>query len=255
MVDIVYLDELTFQEVEQLDKEKSFILLPMGPVESHGPHLPLGVDIRGAEIACKMAAEKLMEKGLQPIMAPTMPYTLAEAAMPFAGTVTLSRKTLKSFIHDLAKSFAQHGFKNFVIFCHHGELPNFNAISEAAEESKEYGIRVLNSKAIFKGMDENINLIQGEHPELDAHAGESETALYLWKFPHLVKQNIVKDLPDNWSPLRKNLSEGANDFMEAGGPLSYFGSPSKATAKTGQLAYEVISNLLTKEVEHFLSTT
>lgn len=253
MFNILYFEEMTYQEVDQLDKDKSFVFLPVGPLESHGPHLPLGVDIKGAEITCEMAAKRIAEKGFQPIIAPTIPYTLADVGMPFAGTVTLSQDTVKSLILDLAKSFSQHGFKNFVIFCHHGERPNFKAISDAAEEATKFGIRVLNSGAVFEAMRAMVKFIKGKYPHLDAHAGESETALYLWKFPHLVKQEILKDLPDNWSPLREKLSEGAKDFIAAGGPLSYFGSPAKATAETGEHCYKLMSDLLTDDVVRFLT--
>ena len=38
------LDEMSWLEVENLNKEKTIIFLPIGPVEEHGPHLPLGTD-------------------------------------------------------------------------------------------------------------------------------------------------------------------------------------------------------------------
>jgi len=255
MTQVLYLDELTYLEAKKLNKKESIIFLPMGPLESHGPHLPLGVDIRGAEVTCKMAAEKIIKKGFQPIIAPTMPYTLADVAMPFSGTVTLSPKTLKYFINDLSKSFAYHEFENLVIFCHHGEIPNFKAINEAVKEAQKHGINILNSSAMFEGMRENVKLIKGKYPELDAHAGEAETALYMWKFPNLVKKDILNGLIDNWSPLRNNLASGAKDLVEAGGPQAYFGSPAKATAETGKYVYETLSDLLVQEIKNFMDTT
>src|SRR5699024_7641718 len=112
------------------------------------------------------------------------------------------------------------------------------ALTNAAEEAREYGINVLNANALYESMVENRQFVQGAYPELDAHAGEIETALYLWKFPHLVRKEKLKNLPDNWAPLRKNLQDGAKDFVEAGGLQSYFGSPAKATAETGKKSYD-----------------
>lgn len=252
MTEILYLEELTYEDVERLDKEKVFIFLPMGPVEAHGPHLPLGVDINGAIHTTKMAATKVAQKGYQPVIAPTMPYTLADVAMPFAGTITLSENTIRSFLLDFANSVAKHGFKKVVVFCHHGERKNFYALCDAAEQAEEFGIKVLISRVLIDGMRKLGGILKGEHPHLDFHAGESETALYLWKHPELVRKDIAATLPPNWSNIREKFKEGKKDFVEAGGLLGYFGAPALATVETGKKVYEQMATHLADEVEKFL---
>jgi creatinine amidohydrolase len=253
MSGFLYLAQLSYTDVECLDKKRAVILLPMGPVEAHGPHLPLGVDITGAVTVTEMAARKLADKGYLPVIAPTMPYTLADVAFPFAGTVTLKQETVISFTLDLAKSFARHGFRYFVIFCHHGERPNLHALSEAAEEAaRDYGIQVLVSNALIDGMQKLGDILEGEHPQMDFHAGEFETSLYLWQAPDLVKTDIAKNLPPVWSNLREVFPKGARDFIEAGAPLCYLGDPAKASAEKGKRVYERLSEMLMVEVERFL---
>jgi len=60
MADVYVLAKLTYEQVECLDKNKLVVILPMGPLEAHGPHLPLGVDFCGAVILTELAAEKVL---------------------------------------------------------------------------------------------------------------------------------------------------------------------------------------------------
>ena len=102
--------------------------------------------------------------------------------------------------------------------------------------------------------DKMVALMKGEFPELDLHAGEWETALCLWRFPELVKQDVLQNLPPNWVNLREKLYEqGCRDFVEAGGSQCYFGDPSCATAELGQKIYVALVSALTEEVIEWLA--
>ena len=56
-----YYDELTWEEVEKLDKEKCCVLLPLSSIEQHGKHLPVGTD----DYILRMCMEQLEEKDRQ----------------------------------------------------------------------------------------------------------------------------------------------------------------------------------------------
>jgi creatinine amidohydrolase len=242
------LEKMTFEEVDTLPRSRTIILLPMGPLEAHGPHLPLGVDIRGAEVLTESAAELLSQRGHTIAIAPAVPYTLADVAMPFPGTVTLSRSTVIALTTDIARSFAAHGFKKLVINCHHLERPNLAALREAAKGAKDLGISILVSNAILESMAECGRLMKGEHPEWDFHAGEGETCFFLWKFPDEVRAGY-KDLLPNWSNIREKFAAGAKDFKEAGGRQCYFGDPAKADGKTGEALYSIQARFLADEID------
>jgi len=242
------LEKMTFEEVDALPRAGTILILPMGPLEAHGPHLPLGVDIRGAEVLTEAAAALLSQRGHTVAIAPAVPYTLADVAMPFAGTVTLSRATVIGLTTDIARSYAAHGFKKLVINCHHLERPNLSALREAAKGAKAMGISILLSNAIQESMVECGKLMKGEHPELDFHAGEAETCFYLWKFPDEVRAGYA-DLPPNWSDLREKFAAGAKDFKEAGGLRCYFGDPAKADGKTGEALYRIQARFLADEID------
>ena len=44
----IMLDEMTWQEIEQVQKQPVAVLVPVGSMEQHGLHLPVNVDARGA---------------------------------------------------------------------------------------------------------------------------------------------------------------------------------------------------------------
>ncbi len=245
---IFQLETMTFEEVDTLPRDSTIVILPMGPLEAHGPHLPLSVDIRGAVILTQLGAQLLSERGYTIAIAPVVPYTVSDVAMPFPGTVTLSRSTVIGLATDIARSFAHHGFKKMVINCHHLERPNLAALREAAKGAKEFGISVLVSNAILESMPECSLLMKGEHPEWDFHAGEGETSFFLWKFPDDVRP-MYRDLPPNWSNIRDKFASGAKDFKEAGGQRCYFGDPAKAEGKTGEALYTIQARYFADEIE------
>ncbi len=245
------LEKMTFEEVDGLSRDDTVIILPMGPLEAHGPHLPLAVDIWGAGVLTRMAAEMLSERGHTVAIAPIMPYTISDAAMPFAGTVTLSRSTIVALVRDIAKSFARHRFKRLVINCHHLERPNLLALREAGQSTREFAISVLISNAILDSLPECLPVMKGEHPEWDFHAGEAETSFFLWKFPEAVRTKY-KDLPPNWSNLREKFVAGAKDFVEAGGRQCYFGDPAKGDAGLGERLYKIQARTLADEIDRWV---
>src|SRR2546428_13327709 len=73
---------------------RSVVLLPLGAVEQHGPHLPLLVDWLGAEELATRLAPHLRRAGFRPILLPSLPYGASPLARGFAGTTSLSARTL-----------------------------------------------------------------------------------------------------------------------------------------------------------------
>ena len=161
MASLNCLAELTYEECAALDKNNTIIILPMGPLEAHGPHLPLGVDIQGALILSEMGGSLLAARGMDIAIAPVIPYTLSDAAMPFSGTISLRRETVKVLLSDICASFLHHGFKYLVINCHHLERANMEALDQAALEIEKTGLSVLISRAIMESWAGLPNLLKG----------------------------------------------------------------------------------------------
>jgi creatinine amidohydrolase len=194
-----------------------------------------------------------MEKDVPVVVAPVLPYALANVAMPFAGTVSLKESTVKALVKDIATSFLSHGFKGLVIVCQHLERPNLAALKSASEDATSDGMPVMTVNPFMTSADKMNELMKGEFPELDLHAGEWETAYCLWRYPELVKQDVLQNLPPNWVNLREKIYEqGCKDFVEAGGSECYFGDPASATPGLGQKIYQVLAHAVTVEIIEWL---
>ncbi|MFC1579611.1 creatininase family protein [Thermodesulfobacteriota bacterium] len=245
----IWLERMTYEEAAEFAKTGAIVMLPLSPLEAHGPHLPLGVDFFGAVTLAEQSATLLNRQNVKTVIAPVLPYALADVAMPFAGTVTLRAKTLQAVVSDIAQSFKAHGFKGLVIVCQHLERANLKAMQETASDLSGAHMPAIMANPFFTHAETMNAMMKGEFPALDLHAGEWETAFCLWLYPKLVKMEILKTLPPNWVNLREKLYEqGCRDFVEAGGEKCYFGDPSKGTPELGKKIYEGLAKVLADEV-------
>ena len=92
-----HLAKVPFPEVERLARSgRALVILPVGVVEEHGAHLPLGLDSFAAEVYAEAAAPHLEEKGYEVVIAPTISYGVARAAIDFPGTLSLEPANAES---------------------------------------------------------------------------------------------------------------------------------------------------------------
>jgi len=170
-----YLPHMTWQEVEEALKRTDMILIPLGSVEQHGKHLPLGTDIYAAIKTAQLIAQKT-----DVIVAPVGLLGYADYHMGFPGTMTLSPGTFESVLFEGVQSLIRHGFKNFFIYNGHGG--NTTAINNV--------IHQINHTT--KATAVSLNGIQlppsetGPEIQLDWHAGVDETSKMLYLTPSLV---------------------------------------------------------------------
>lgn len=138
--------ELTWVELEALDKNNSIVLVPLSPIEEHGPHLPLGTDIFGARDIAKTAAGYICEENpsLQAVLAPAIPLGCSAITEDFPGTISLRGKTLFHLLVDFCSGLAKSGFKYIIIVNHHLDSVHLKAILEAIETvSKEFEVKII----------------------------------------------------------------------------------------------------------------
>ena len=106
-----YLERMTYPEVEWLAARTDLALLPVGPPEAHGPHLPVGTDLIAARELCERAARELAVRGVECLVAPLLPYCLAELAGPFPGTITVRAGVVSALVADICRGLACSGFR------------------------------------------------------------------------------------------------------------------------------------------------
>src|SRR5438093_13152928 len=102
--------DLTWEEVRDLDRARTVLILPVGAIEAHGPHLPLGSDIIIAQAMARAGAVRMEAQGLRAAILPALPFTAATFGAGFAGTLSVQGSTVTGLIVDLARELTRHGF-------------------------------------------------------------------------------------------------------------------------------------------------
>ena len=216
------LDELTWREVSRILARDPRLVVPVGALEQHGPHLPLGTNTFIAE---HVARDLSLELGI--LQAPAFAYGVGlPAKEPFAGTTTLRRKTFHRAINELLAGWEDDGFREFILITAHRYEPHLDALLMAL--TTESLTTVVDLYAIDVGDILDIS------PEAE-HAGEVETSLMLHLAPERVRRDQIADYVLDPGALRRYVrgrvptpppdSEGA------------MGRPSLATAERGRLIY------------------
>ena len=238
-----YLARIPFPDVERIARTgRALVILPVGVVEEHGAHLALGVDSFAAEVYADAAAPDLEDKGYEVVIAPTISYGVARAAIDFPGTLSLEPETLRSLVVDIGRSLARHGLDRLVILNGHRDLSHMKALDEArATLSEEKIAQVLcvgftndpdlTAACYREGVPE---LSRSVRPDREGHGGEWETSLALHAFPDLVKQEIVEKLEPNFDYDVSAFRDETKDYWSLSNGSGYFGSPQSGNAETGK---------------------
>jgi creatinine amidohydrolase len=249
---IYKLEELNWPQIDALERERTLILLPVGMLEQHGPHLPIGADTIGvlyeANGVSKRLSKALSEWNI--VMAPSINYGHGGAnqiggMLVHPGTYSIRRSTLRSLVADVGGQFAQNGFKWIFVLNGHGAPAHNIAINEACDFiSETFRVTMLHLTGLFKGdaaiqaRGEKIKTRHFTPAEIssfgmDVHAGVDETSGILAVRPDLVRSDY-KTLPDRAG---RSLDDLRRIALERGWQ-GYLSSPSKATAAYGRAVEE-----------------
>ncbi len=173
--------EANYAAINSASKDK-IVLLPLGAIEQHGPHLAVSTDTAiVSEVA--LAAEKKLPDDI--LLAPTLPFGSSHHHLSFGGTISVSVITYTQLMIELVESFLQNGFRRVILLNGHGG--NITPVKQA--------LVVLSNKH-DKNLQPNIVLatyweLAGktfsgnapmESPAL-SHACEYETSLMLYLHP------------------------------------------------------------------------
>jgi len=248
------LADLTWPEARALGRDPgAVVLLPLGAIEQHGPHLPLAVDLLGAETLARALGPRLARAGWRPVLAPALPYGTSPLAEGWAGTVSLPRATLRRLIIDVVRGLARSGFRRFVLVNYQADPGHLAAMAAARRAlARGWRLRVLfagfapDPRANAAMLDPRVRaLLRSPRPEREWHAGELETALILLLAPRLVRRGTARGLPPVWVDVRAGLARGARNFRAlAPGRPGYFGWPRVARAATARRALAIRARLI-----------
>ena len=238
------LSSMTWEEVRDLDRARTVVVLPIGAIEAHGPHLPLATDVIISEAMARAGAERLHDQGHDVVVLPTLSYTPAGFASGFQGTVSIDASTLRSLLLDIARSLAEQGFTNLAIANAHLDPSHLSAIADFTSDP-DLALAVVFPNLVrsrFAGR------LTEEFQSGACHAGQFETSVVQADRPDLVREGIRHDLEPNPVSLSEAIREGATRFEDIGGHRAYFGFPADATTGEGETTVDTLGTILAEAV-------
>lgn len=222
------LGEMTSPQFAAL-RPKPPLLVPVGIVEEHGPHLPLDTDTIQAVATCEAVAERIGG-----MVAPAMAYGNCSSTRNFPGSFSVSFDTLRALAKEILLDCARHDVGTVAFVSGHAGGAHMRALRLAAEEvvaqHPHMRIFVLSDYELVGGLDTPF-------PEWDGHAGGLETSRMLALRPDLVKGTAAPH------------QVGFPDFLveaypERRFPTGVMGDPTKASAEIGRKANALIVDRL-----------
>jgi creatinine amidohydrolase len=239
------LDEMSWVEIESLNKDKAIIFLPIGPVEEHGPHLPLGTDFFAARDIAELAAHYVNQQdaAVHTVVAPVIPLGCSQITADFPGTISVRGTTLARLVVDICTSLVRQGFRSIVITNHHLEPMHVKAILTAIQEvSSHHEVRIIETASIIAYSDLHTEetqkgLAMGLDMKREIHADVRETSFVKYRYPHLIKGDVTQ-LPPVLIDIDAAFRKGCSTFKEMGAQEGYLGTPSMSTEEYGRLHLE-----------------
>ncbi|CAN5399435.1 creatininase family protein [soil metagenome] len=228
-------DELTASDWNNaLVKSNYTCILPIGILEKHGPHVPIGSDlIRVREYAARATKQEYS------VVFPDYYFGQINEAKHQPGVFALEERVVWDLLEATCNEIARNGFKKIVIINGHGGNPEMIRyfIQTRLEKQRDYAVYFFEPRA-DSAYTKKLSAMRRSDPAGDQHAGERETAELLYLRPELVKMDSAK----NESGKNQNRLSIPNVYTAiwwyADYPNHYAGEGETATGKLGELIVE-----------------
>lgn len=246
-------DELTASDwPKALEKSNRTCILPIGILEKHGMHAPLGSDLIHVREWSARAA-----KNEYAVVFPDFFYGQVYEAQHQPGTFALPSELVWDLLHATVKEIARNGFNKIVIVNGHGGNPQLLRyfVQSQLENPKDYAVYFFDPVQ-DQAFADKVKKVRKSDPAGDQHAGENETSSLLYLRPDLVKQErAIQESGENLKRMADlpNLYTGI--WWYASYPNHYAGEGAKASKELGKLLTENKVEALTKALKAVKSDT
>jgi mycofactocin system creatininase family protein len=201
------LGERTWTELD--DPAPRTVLVPVGSLEQHGPHLPLDTDARIAAAVARRAVDPTM------LLAPPIAYGASGEHEGFPGTLSIGHAALRAVLVELGRSAGAWASRLVFVNGHGGNLPT---VPEAVVQLRKEG--------------RDVTWFGCAVPGGDAHAGRTETSIMLALDPSVVRMDAAE--VGNTEGLRALMPALTSGGIRAASPNGVLGDPRVATAEEGE---------------------
>ena len=241
------LHELTGPEIQAQISEESIVLVPIGAIEQHGPHLPLVVDHLIADSVANAVIDRA-EHELDCWMIPTLPFSKSDEHAWSPGTMWLSRDVTEQILDELAERVAAMGVRRLVFLNGHGG--NSTMLNVACREARRrHGLLTFLVHPFPPPAYSPPSTTDTGELGMGIHGGHDETSVMLHLRPDLVHldragRNVPEWLADN-EHVRFGGSTQFGWMSDDFGPDGHIGDPTGATAEAGEALFDhAVSHVL-----------
>lgn len=238
------LSALRAPELPSALSKESIIVLPLGAIEQHGPHLPLNTDFVVADEVSRAAVNAVGEE-TQAWLLPTLPFTKSNEHAWSAGTVWLSATTLMAVLDDIARSVASTPARKLLFVNGHGGNSALTAMMNR-EIRLKWGLQTFLAHPHMPA-DQGGSSAASELG-MGVHGGMDETSVMLHLRPELVDMSLaVRRVPEKLAENQQVRFGGrvafgwlSNDFF----PEGHIGDPTGANAEVGKTMFDSAASSL-----------
>jgi creatinine amidohydrolase len=184
----VHYEELTAPDfVRAVERSGGTCIIPLGIIEKHGPHLPLGTDLIAARETVRRAAEREYA-----IVFPAYYFGQIFEARHQPGTLAYSERLMFDVLSETCAELARNGIKKIILYNGHGGNNSFLPFFCQAQlaSPKDYVVYLYAPAADAEDDPEVRKLVK---TDLDMHAGERETSEMVEVAPGLVHLERAKE--------------------------------------------------------------
>ena len=226
--------KLRADQLRDQARRNAIVIVPIGSLEQHGPHLPVEVDSLLGEAVALRVARLVAEH--EPVLVLPMLWTgLSEHHMSFGGTVTLDAPAFSALIEGICRSLVRHGFKRIVLLNAHGG--NDNALRCITDHlSPKLGVPILQFTYWYAAAEPIAEIL--EQQTALRHACEAETSMMMALRPELVARDRIGLVAaaNRTSEIKELVGDGVYRWRTLGSISSagVIGRPDAASAEKGE---------------------
>ncbi|MFN7934714.1 MAG: creatininase family protein [Bryobacteraceae bacterium] len=242
----------TWVELKEVAARNPVVVVPVGSVEDHGPHLPLDTDNFLISSICEEAARRANGDIL---LMPLIPYGFETHHMDFPGTIDIHMEHMLHFVLDVTKSVARHGFTRILLADGHGSnMPILDLVARRTIIETDALCAPFLWPSLALG---DIKKVRESGRGGMSHACELETSVYLYLDQERVHMNrAVKEMeqPDSeyiWSDLLNPGPVRMMDIWTRFSKSGVNGDPTLATVEKGRVIFEAVVENFVKFAREF----
>ena len=213
-----------------LEGRRPVLVVPVGSLEQHGPHLPFDTDTRIAVAVARAATERRADT----VLGPSIGIGASGEHSAFPGTLSIGTEALTTVLVELVRS--ADAFAGTVLVNGHGG--NIDAVRAATARSHDEG-RIVH--AWFPRI-----------PDGDAHAGRTETSILLALDPTCVRVDALA--PGVTTPVTELHERLRTEGVRPVSPTGVLGDPVGASAREGAALFDALVDDLRARLDEWFPT-